>query len=362
MYYREEQLNKAIESLRKGASLAHVLETLPDQEMRDLVTLSHMGMTIPTKTVPSPARQYKFMSVATEPTRLWLRVLPFMRMAVMPLSLLLVLLGGLVGKFAVDSTAGDRFFVVKHAYEQLQIHIAQSPEARAQLQLSFAQRRIADAETVFSQSNSNPGAKEAALIEVANQSKTTLESVKQVQGEDAAVPASIVEQLTKIADQQQQLITNTAVASNTPAQNTKDSLSKGGEMVATAHEETLAALTSPDSVKLLTFSDTITIAKDKTITLGKDTAINFGDNTVIKQGVDVVKADKLIVGAKVSVKATKDDDGKLQATEIIIVEEAKITKPTLKPVVKPADTVKLPDPNTATAGFIPETPTPQYAP
>lgn len=392
----EKILDQAISQLNAGANFNAVLDQYPAQleELAPLLEVAKMGLHLPKNFIPEPAMQRKFMlAAAKQPGFLaWLRLPRFASVSL----IILTILGAFAGTTfaALGSVPGQNLFAVKKAFESVEIALATSPQQKANLQLTFADRRVAETEKILKDPNHTSAVEVAALTELSNQTNNALADVKSAAATNAVNnDPNILNSLNSLVSNQQALLNQIKPASSTAAL-AKQSQGQVAELkkvissiAAVSADQTLAKLDPNPNVVIVSgildnlYTNQIIVEK---------TVFQLSAGTVISdaQG-NTLNASALALNEKVTVTGEKTSNN-LVANEIIILTNLppqnnpkpsttpnSLDKDTKTITVPPTSTninLNLPhpteetttpaasDPNTAVGTFIFENPAPQFAP
>lgn len=314
--------DQALIELQNGASLEEaVLKCQPEQEhLAENLVLAQKLAQLPKKTVPAPAmrRKYALAPVKTA----WYQWLHFSRLATVSMSLALFLsaVAG-TGYAAYYSLPGQTLFAVKKTAENLQLQFASSQENKISLQVEFSKKRLLDAEKILKNPDSSPETAQAAVQELKQQTKNTLDAVSAA-GKNDLNPQqakTLVKTLETIATDQEKL------AKEVKADSSKD----------------LAANVE---------------ASAKVINNYIQVATNELEKSNIKQAQKSSLDDSRVQNQDTASTSPAIDSG----------EKATTSTSTLKSLNESGSTTTEPeitvDPNAASSGYIPETPEPQYVP
>lgn len=315
----ENIFDKALSELKQGASVEEaVLKCQPEQaELADSLLLAHKLSGMPKKTVPQPAMQRKYVLVPAK--AVWYSWLHFSRLASISMSLALFLSAAAgTGYAAYYSMPGQALFAVKKTAENLQLQFATSPEKKISLQVEFSKKRLMDVEKILKNPESSPETAKAAVKELSEQTKNTLETVSSASKKDLdpQKTRTLVKTLETIAVDQEKL-----------AKEAKTGTTK--EIAANVE------------------------ASAKTI----NNYILIAANELEKSNIQSAKPD--LENEKETASSTTTAINEQLKTEKSTTSSSSIKSLIVSPALEPE---AQPDPNAATSGYIPETPEPQYVP
>jgi hypothetical protein len=234
------------------------------------------------------------------------------------------------GYAASRSVAGETLFKVKTFAEQTQVALATSPEEKANLQVEIAQKRLTEAQAVLSNPQADPQQEQAALNELLSQTQSAIETTSKAAKTNPGQPKNqqAVTSLASITKQQQDLLTQikpqTALASEatTALKQVAENVGKVEaiqQYIATASkEETLTNLNPTSTPETLE-------------------GVVKGISTTTATSTEIIKEIKETGTSASSTKKSYKEQGDQSTTT--------------------APSTSTSDPNTATASFIPESPT-----
>ncbi len=374
---------EALKRLRTGESVLSISQSFPEHKetLESLLPIAALTMSIPKMQPPVPHRQYRFVKEIQSAPYRFAGIFQFMRMAVIPISLVAALLGGkLVVNATANSLPGDKLYTLKRATEEARLNLSMSDSAAATIHVELVQKRLEEVKKAIDSKNS---ATETAAIEaLQKQTEKTFAVASQVAAVNAVTnkDSSLLDNLVAINKEQKSVLASieigetdgtkeaTKTALNTTAENDKTI----AKLIATVNEQTLIDLPNKISITGLISSlkpTSITVEKN-TFIIDEGTIINGTDGSVL----DALPKDT----ANVTVIGTRSDKG-LFAKKITLIELAATPSTTPTPSVSPSPTVKgvvtpkptptnenptpTPTPtNEASGSFIVEPSAEQYAP
>jgi len=309
----EKIFDKALWELKQGTSLEEaVLKYQPDQQnLAEGLVLAQQLSQFPKKAVPQPAMQRKY---ALAPVKVaWYHWLHFSKLATVSMSLMLFLSAVLgTGYAAYHSMPGQTLFAVKKTAENLQLQFASSSEKKLSLQVEFSKKRLIEAEQILKNPASTQKTAEAAVKELNEQTKSTLETITTATKNDLDIQQakSIVKSLESIAFDQEKL------------------------------------------------------AKEVNTETSKDIAANVEASAKVINNYIQIAANELEKSNLKTEVTTNTESASSTPQELIKTDKATTSTSTLKTLSAPKtdEMVNLSNPNTVTSSYIPENPEPQYAP
>lgn len=309
----EEILNQKLKALKQG----NVFEN-EDKELSELLKIAKSLYELPRKAIPEPAMQRKFMLA---PAKIfWYSWFHFSKLATVSMSaILLFSAAAATGYAAWQSVPGQALFTVKKSAEKLQLKFATTPEKKASLYVEFSQKRLMDAQKVLNNPNSEPEFTKAAISELVNQTKNTVDAVQTITKSESLDKAKpMVSSLENITAKQDQLIKEIKPNGNS-------------EIVAKAKESA-----SESATKLAEIKKYIEVASNE------QALVNLNNKEKAKK-------------AEEEIKGTTTPD------QIQIATSTSATS-SIPRIIKKTEEAREIDPNTVTGSFIIEDPSPQFAP
>ncbi len=403
MKSKEDIFDQALRELKNGDSVKEILSRYPQYsaELSPLLLLSETLFSLPKKSVPRPSMRRKFVLAPAKSWAFssWLHITRFASVSMAAV----LLLTGLAGTTyaALKSLPGEALFPLKKTAEKIQLQFTTDPLAKANMQVEIAQRRLSDAETVFSNPQKNSKQEIAALDELSQQ---TVEAAKTVQSVSANSSLTsndhpLVQTFVDVTTKQQTLLNkiknqqNVSVAVNTAQQANTEAKKVIAVMAATNDKTSLIGLSGdPNSVAM---SGTVTHVSADSLNVDKLNFLINSETTIVGQDGQAIQISKIASGTVVDIVGIKSNDllyakeidvlgsgqktsVSLQATSTTASEvkgastttpsSASSTKSTAKePVLKKepgiqGTTTPAQDPNSAVGGFIPEDPIQQFFP
>jgi hypothetical protein len=392
----EQIYNKALEMLKKGRSKEEVLLEFPEHkaELEPLLEISSMLFLMPKNNAPEPAMRRKYILAPAK--HVWFAWIHISKFAGVSMSVMLLLSALTVaGHTALNSQPGQNLFAVKKSAEQLELLLASSQDKKADLQVAIAQKRLSEAQAIFSDPSSGPDQKNAVLNELAAQTSTAVAQVSSVAKSDpkAATNNPLLNSLDSITKQQQTLlseikpedskVTDAAQSALKELDKNTAEISQIKQSVAVATaDQSLASLSSDPNVVAVIGEitqlgkDQITVEKTAFVFDSQTAIINSASGTAsstlafsqlslkMKVSISGVKNDKTIVARQVLVLANSEPQG-------IVKGDSTTTTSTTVSTKKPEETLSEEptsttstapqiNPNAARGSFILEDPSPQY--
>jgi hypothetical protein len=323
---KEYIFDQALKELKNTTSFSDVSLNLAQnkEELLPLLKISSMLNSLPKTTPPTPAMRRLYISKPIKTFAFaWLHVSRFMAMSVSGILLFSAFAGLSFG--AYNSMPGQTLFSLKHASEQIQLKLAVSDQAKANLQIKIAQKRLNEAESILNNPSADPKDEKAALTALVSETKNSIQQVSLAAKNNSLNNSGhpLVASLENLNKQQQKLINNLKPAADLNEE-TKNTLTVASEensnklneiknYIAIASNET--TLVDLDSIKITGFITKI----DKDSLSVENTLFVFDPTTTIKNSKDEpLTWDKLELKNKVNVVGKKQDD-KIFAKNIILL-------------------------------------------
>lgn len=401
---QEDIYNQAVAMLKAGHSVKEVLDSFPNakNELAPLLELSQTLLSMPKGIVPTPMMQRKY--ALSRAKIFWLSWSHTLKFAAVSSSLMLLVSAGAFTAYAAKSSLpGHSLFALKRAEEKAQLIFTIDPQAKANLEIILAQKRLTEAQQIFNNpGQNNQQSQTAALAELSDQTSTALAAAAGITQTNPQAQSNkpLLNSLEDLTRQQQSLLKQ--IKSNTQiqaaAQTALLALNSNSKQLSHIKQ---AVSVADQSLGLAQLSATSTAVA----ALGKISAIGNGQMTVEKivfsldpqtvitdNAGDKLKFSDLTIGNTVNALGTPGKDS-LVATQILVTDNSSpaslatvsgnsststtttvnssSTAPSERKV-ESAFTSKLQtntntpaatpntDLNIATGGFIVETPDPQF--
>ncbi len=266
----------SIQRLQNGERLSAILDSYPEYrtELEPLLQIAQMAQLLPKVTAPAPYKSYKFTNVRTLPYY-FTGVLQFVRMAVIPISLVVTLLGG---QFVVNamgnSLPGDTLYSLKRASEEARLNLTSDEEKLATIHVKLTQRRLEEVKKAID--TNNPEVENATLVALQEQTEKTFAAVPHVAAVNAVAKndSSLLDELVAINKEQKSLYAtienkeDTKEVTKTALNTTKNNEETVAKLIATVNEQTLIDLPNKISV-----TGTPTVLQENKVVVEKNTFI-----------------------------------------------------------------------------------------
>ncbi len=387
----DEIFAQALARLQNGETAEVIASDYADyqQELISLLFVAQMGMHIPKLQIPAPYKAYKFADQVAA-TRGFAEWLAYFRVAVVPIALVIVLIGGRTAVNATEgSLPGERLYSLKRATEKARLSLTRDQDKVAGLHVEFMQKRIDEVKQAANEGNED--SEKLAIAELKTQTETTFAEAGPVATANAISKqdSTLLENLVAINKQQKDVLADLSengdsdsakiIASSALEDNKKNDVTLA-KIIATVNDQTLADLPNKVSATgIITFYNGASITVEKNVfTINDQTTFTGID------GINIATADiaSKTISGRVTVLGTRIENGSLMAKQVLLMAaevvgeqdgtvKGDITpKPITKPIVKPTEPIEpeptpieiLPAPTKATGSFITEPSEGQYAP
>ena len=241
----ENLLDEAIVKIRNGENISSVLSTCPTEfqtELKAALEIVKNASALPKKTVPQPAMRRLFLEHQVEKVSNFMRFMQSLKTsyAIAIATFILAFAGTTIA--AVHSLPGDKFFALKKAYENTRLFFAFNAESKAQLELTFADNRLNEAQIIFSE-NSDNATKTQAINELQNQTASALNNVKQLaSSNNLSKNSDIIKQAETIAQGQANLVAQADPNAKQSTVQNQQTLAAIKSLVAAANEQNSTSL------------------------------------------------------------------------------------------------------------------------
>lgn len=383
---------ESLDRLTKGESVEAIAASNPgyQEELVSLLSIAQTGISIPKLEAPTPYKAFRFKDevVASKGFTEWFA---YFRVAVIPIALVVVLLGGRTIVTATEnSLPGDKLYSLKRATENAQLKLTNDQDKVASLHMEFMQKRIDEVKKAASSGNQDT--ETLAIAELKSQTEITFAEAGPVATANAISKQdpSLLENLVAINQQQKDVLAELSESSDSneakiiatsALEETKKTDLTLAKIIATVNDQALADMPNRVSVTgTITFYNGVNITVEKNVfTINERTAVTGIDG----QNIASLTDDAKIISGRVTIIGTRVENGNLVAKQILLLTAdtdttedgtvkgvtTPITKPVTKPIAKPTDPTTpiepappAVDPTKAQGSFITEPASQQYAP
>ncbi len=320
----EEILDESISRLANGEHLQSILDSNKDyqQELASLLIVSQLGMNIPKVVPPTPYKRRLYEEAQVAPYK-FLGLLQFMRMATIPIALLVALVGGnAVVKATSNALPGSPLYSLKRATEEAQLTFTSDKNKVATIHVELLQKRLDELKQASSTGNQE--VETLALAELKTQTEKTfaeaapIATANAISNQDSTLLNSLVAVNKAQFDVLTELSSNAdtgeaqSVAKTALADSKKNEVTIA-KIIATVNDQTLADLSNK-----ITITGVVTYATPTRITVEKNTFV-IDKETRITTSDGLTVADNTVLAGKITVTGTRIDDGTLIAKQIVIL-------------------------------------------
>ncbi len=374
----DQIFNTALDRLELGESPKIIAADYKDfqEELESLLLVAQMGMNIQKLTPPTPYKAHKYASALNPKTRFF-EYLSFFRVAAIPLSLVVALVGGRAIVSATEgSLPGDKLYSLKRATEEVRLTLTQDQDKVASIHVELMQKRLDEVKQAASDGNDET--ETLALAELKNQTEKTFAEAGPIATANAISKQdpTLLNNLVAVNKEQKDVLSELSISSDSSSAKTiatfalEDSKKNDqalAKIIATVNDQTLADFPSKVSI-----TGNVSVWGTNKVTVEKNT-FTVTDQTTITNS-DGTTTDFKSISGRATVIGSKKPDGTLIALQILILAsedgtvKGDVTTPTAKPPVKlppiepaePTEPEVITDPTTAQGTFIIEPSESQY--
>lgn len=383
---------ESLDRLTQGESVQAIAASNPgyQEELVSLLSIAQTGMSIPKLEAPAPYKSFRFKDEVAA-SKGFMEWFAYFRVAVIPIALVVVLLGGRTIVTATEnSLPGDKLYSLKRATENAQLKLTNDQDKVASLHVEFMQKRIDEVKKAADSGDQDT--ETLAIAELKSQTEKTFAEAGPVATANAISKQdpTLLEDLVAINQQQKDVLADLSengdnseakMIASTALEETKKTDLTLAKIIATVNDQALADMPNRVSVTgTITFYNGVNITVEKNVfTINERTAVTGIDG----QSVASLTDDAKIISGRVTIIGTRVENGTLVAKQILLLaadtnttEDGTVKgvttptiKPVTKPIVKPTDpttpiepTPPAVDPTQAQGSFITEPASQQYAP
>jgi hypothetical protein len=374
---------EALERLDRGETPTQIAASYSDyqQELEGLLSVAEMGMNIPKLVPPTPYKRHLFAEKAVTTSGALVQFLMFARVAVIPISLVIALLGGrAVVDATEDSLPGDTLYNLKRATEEARLTITRDQSKIATIHVELMQKRLAEVKQAAS--NGDEASEAAAITALKSQTEKTFAEAAPLATANAISKqdSTLLDSLVAINKEQKDVLEDVSesegnedaktVAITALEDNKKNDFTLA-KIIATVNDQALVDLPNKISVtgQITYHVGSKVIVEKNTFTIDKETKFQDIDGGAVSEPEDLT--------GRVTVTGTRLENGTLLAKQILMlpadtgeVKGETTTTTTTTTTTKPAPTTIEPAPTTepvqvqpkATGSYIVEPSSQQYTP
>lgn len=339
----DEIFAQALQRLGQGETPNKIAQDHTDyqQELEGLLSIAQMGLHIPKLVPPTPYKRHLFAEKAITSSSTISQLLSFMRVAVVPISLVIVLVGGGAMVSATeDSLPGNKLYSLKRATEEARLTITRDQTKIASIHVELMQKRLADVKKAAD--SGNQASEAAAIEELKNQSeKTFAEAVPLATANAISKDSTLLDTLIAINKEQKNILEDVGESDDSQdtktiaiaalEDNKKNDLTLA-KIIATVNDQALVDLPNKISVtgEITSFNANKIVVEKNSFTIDKETVFQDVDSKAVTQPTSLI--------GRVTITGTRLENGMLLAKQVLMLPavsgEVKgeiITKPTTKP-------------------------------
>lgn len=298
-----------------------------EQEGQALLEIAKKLYSIPKNEVPQPLLRRKYiLSTQKKSAFIWA---PFSKLLTAGISSLLLVSSCIaIGLMAYTSVPGQKLFTLKHASEQIQLKFTMSEEAKVNLQLQIAQKRLNEAQKVLNDPSIDPRKEKAVLNELITESKNSINTLNQAAKNNTLnqINHPLVASAETLNKQQAELL-NTIKADEELDSVTKDALVATKEnlnkiteiknYIAIAGNEASLTFLDPESEKV-SMTGSLTKLDKNSITVEQTEFILIDSTIIMDSEGKSLNTENLQLGNKINVQGKKEES-KIIARKILIL-------------------------------------------
>lgn len=379
----DEIFAQALERLDRGETpqqIAKDFDKANQQELEGLLSVAQMGLHIPKLVPPTPYKRHLFAEKVVTSSNTIAQLLSFARVAIVPISLVIVLVGGgAVVSATEDSLPGDKLYSLKRATEEARLTVTRDQTKIASIHVELMQKRLQEVKQAAT--NGDQATETAAIAELQSQSeKTFAEAAPLATANAISKDSTLLDTLVAINKEQKDVLEEVGesddsqdtktVAIAALEDNKKNDLTLA-KIIATVNDQALVDLPNKISVtgEVTSHKDNKIMVEKNSFTIDKETIFQDVDSKAVAQPT--------ILTGRVTITGTRLENGTLLAKQVLMLPldsgEVKgdiTTKPSTKPIIKPSTNTNTPPPVSepvnqtqpkASGSYIVEPSTPQYS-
>lgn len=312
--------------LQNGETAKAIAKSFPDhqQELEGLLLVAQSGINISKLSPPAPYKAYRFADqvAATQGFMEWM---PILRMAIVPICLVIILVGGgSLANATNKSVPGDKLFSLKRATEEARLTLTLDPDKVAAIHVELLNKRLDEVRQAVESKDETR--ETLAIAELQSQTEQTFAVVPAVATANAITrqDSTLLDTLVAVSKEQKDVLASLSeTTDNAGARTVADTALEGNKkndktlakIIATVNDQALVDM--PNKVSI---TGTITFYNGDKITVEKN-IFNINDRTTIT-GIDgqaITDTDAKTISGRVSIIGTRVENGSLVAKQILLL-------------------------------------------
>jgi hypothetical protein len=276
-----KELDKAVLAVAHGESIGSAVASAPvhfQKRLSDLLLLIQQIRSLPLREVPAANHRRLFIYHTKEQVSRFATIMRTLSIGYAISAAVVILLIVGISTAAAQSLPGSPLFALKKTFQNAQISVvARTPESRAQLELTLADQRLAEAQQVFSDNSSDSSDKAQAVQELNSQTQVALNQIQQVASTPSvAKNPNIIQNLESLAKTQASLQAQVdPSAAQSSEQQSQKTIADIQSIVATANGQSAAQISASQKVQT---TGVITAISSTSITVDKN-VFNLNNST-----------------------------------------------------------------------------------
>jgi hypothetical protein len=269
-----KELDKAVLAVALGESIESAISLAPahfQKRLTELLPIVQQIHSLPLRKVPAANHRHLFIHHTKEQVSRFATIMRTLSTGYAISTAVVILLIVGVSTAAAQSLPGSPLFSLKKTFQNAQISVvARNPESRAQLELTLANQRLAEAQQVFSDNSSNSSDKAQAVQELNSQTQVALNQIQQVASTPSvAKDPNIIQNLESLAKTQASLQAQVdPSAAQSSEQQSQKTIADIQSIVATANGQSAAQISASQNVQttgIVTAISSTSITVDKNV-------------------------------------------------------------------------------------------------
>ena len=381
---------EALERLDQGETPNQIAASFPQysQELEGLLSIAQMGMNIPKLVPPTPYKRHLFAEKSVNSYSTLSQLFTFMRVAIVPISLVIALLGGrAVVNATEDSLPGDKLYSLKRASEEARLTITRDQSKIAVIHVELLQKRLNDVRKAAN--TGNEASETAAIAELQSQSEKTFAEAAPLATANAISKqdSTLLDTLVAINKEQKDVLEDVSESNEnddaktvaiTALEDNKKNDFTLAKIIAAVNDQALVDLPNKISVtgEITSHIGSKIVVEKNTFTIDSETKFEDIDGGAAAEPKDLT--------GRITITGIRLENGTLLAKQILLLPTASgevkgdttatTPPPATKPSTSPSTTIEpapipptTPEPNVqtppkATGSYIVEPSEQQYTP